>query len=311
MLTAQELRQKYIDFFVSKGHGAIKSASLVPSEDPTVLFTTARMHPLVPFLMGEKHPMGMRLVNFQKCVRTGDIDEVGDSSHLTFFEMLGNWSLGDYFKKEAISWSFEFLTEVLEIPLEKLAFTCFEGDEDAPKDEEAAEIWKSLGVPEDRIFFLPKKDNWWGPAGDTGPCGPDTEMFFIFDPAKFDEVAQGTKEGFKKADETGLMVEIWNDVFMQYNKNEAGEYIPLTQQNVDTGMGLERTLCVLNGYDNVYETELFKPTIDKIKALASDHDDIFSIRLIADHARTMTFMAADHVRPSNVGSGYVMRRIMR
>jgi alanyl-tRNA synthetase len=311
MISAKDIRQKYIDFFVSKGHKEIKSASLVPSEDPTVLFTTAGMHPLVPFLMGEKHPMGVRLANYQKCVRTGDIDEVGDSSHLTFFEMLGNWSLGDYFKKEAISWSFEFLTKELQIPLDRLAVTCFEGDADAPKDQEAADIWKGLGVPENRIFFLAKKDNWWGPAGATGPCGPDTEMFFIFDPKKFDEVAQGTSEGFRKADEQKLMVEIWNDVFMQYNKTAEGTFVPLVQQNVDTGMGLERITCVINGYNNVYETELFQPIIQKIKEFATIHDDLASIRIIADHSRTMTFMAADHVRPSNMGQGYVMRRIMR
>ncbi|MDF2378750.1 MAG: alanine--tRNA ligase [Candidatus Gracilibacteria bacterium] len=311
MLTAKELRQKYIDFFVSQGHKQIQSASLVPAEDPTVLFTTAGMHPLVPYLMGEKHPEGVRLVNYQKCVRTGDIDEVGDASHLTFFEMLGNWSMGDYFKKEAITWSFQFLTEVLEIPLEKLAFTCFEGDDDCPRDDEAANVWKSLGVPEERIFFLPKKDNWWGPAGTTGPCGPDTEMFFIFDPKKFDEVAQGTKDGFNAADDQNLMVEVWNDVFMQYNKQEDGSFVALEQKNVDTGMGLERILCVLNGFDNVYETELFKPTLDKIKELATVHDDITSLRIVSDHARTMTFMAGDHVRPSNMGQGYVMRRIMR
>lgn len=310
-MTAKEIRQKYIDYFVSKGHKQIKSASLVPAEDPTVLFTTAGMHPLVPFLMGEKHPMGLRLVNFQKCVRTGDIDEVGDNSHLTFFEMLGNWSLGDYFKKEAITWSFEFLTSELKIPLDRLAVTCFEGDEDAPKDLEAADIWESLGIPKNRIFFLPKKDNWWGPAGLTGPCGPDTEMFFVFDPAKFDGLAQGTKEGFRKADEQKLMVEIWNDVFMQYNKTAEGKFEPLSQQNVDTGMGLERITCVINGFTSVYETELFQPIINKIKELAKDHEDMASIRIIADHSRTMTFMAADHVRPSNLGQGYVMRRIMR
>ncbi|MGE3278303.1 MAG: alanine--tRNA ligase [Candidatus Altimarinota bacterium] len=311
MLSAKTIRQKYIDFFVSKGHKEIKSASLVPAEDPTVLFTTAGMHPLVPFLMGEKHPMGVRLVNYQKCVRTGDIDEVGDASHLTFFEMLGNWSLGDYFKKEAIGWSFEFLTKELQIPLERLAVTCFEGDADAPKDEEAAGIWKELGVPEHRIFFLPKKDNWWGPAGTSGPCGPDTEMFYIFDPQKFDELAQGTSEGFRKADDQKLMVEIWNDVFMQYNKSAEGTFSPLSQQNVDTGMGLERITCVINGYNNVYETELFQPIIQKIRELAKDQDDLASVRIIADHSRTMTFMAADHVRPSNMGQGYVMRRIMR
>lgn len=309
--TAHQIRRKYIEFFESKGHKEIKSASLVPAEDPTVLFTTAGMHPLVPFLMGEKHPMGMRLVNYQKCVRTGDIEEVGDATHLTFFEMLGNWSLADYFKKEAIQWSFEFLTKELGMSVDRLAVTCFEGDEDAPKDEEAAAVWRSLGIAEHRIFFLPKKDNWWGPAGQTGPCGPDTEMFFIFDPKKFDEVAQGTREGFQKADSMKLMVEVWNDVFMQYNKKEDGSFEQLKGQCVDTGMGLERILCVLNGYTNVYETELFQPTILKIKELSTIHDDIESLRIIADHARTMTFMAGDHVRPSNMGQGYVMRRIMR
>ncbi len=312
-MTAKDIRQQYIDFFVSKGHKEITSASLVPAEDPTVLFTTAGMHPLVPYLMGEKHPMGVRIVNFQKCVRTGDIDEVGDSTHLTFFEMLGNWSLGDYFKKEAISWSFEFLTSShwLNIPVDRLAVTCFEGDSDASKDTEAAKFWQEQGVPANRIFFLPKKDNWWGPAGATGPCGPDTEMFFLFDPKRFDEVAQGTKEGFRKADEEKLMVEIWNDVFMQYNKNADGTFVPLKQQNVDTGMGLERITCVLNGFTSVYDSELFLPMIESIKSLAKNHEDIRSIRIIADHARTMTFMAADHVRPSNLGQGYVMRRIMR
>ena len=311
MITAQELRRTFIDFFVSKGHTQIPSASLVPQEDPTVLFTTAGMHPLVPFLMGEKHPGGFRLVNYQKCVRTGDIDEVGDASHLTFFEMLGNWSLGDYFKEEAIRWSFELLTGVLEIPLERLAFTCFEGDEDAPRDEEAALFWKKMGVPEQRIFFLPKKDNWWGPAGATGPCGPDTEMFYLFDPEQFDAIAKGTKEGFQSAEEQQLMVEIWNDVFMQYQKREDGSFVPLEQRNVDTGMGLERVLCVLNGFQSVYETELFQPTVEVIRELASELDEIKSIRIIADHARTMTFMAGDRVRPSNMGQGYVMRRIMR
>lgn len=311
MLTAKELRQKYIDFFVSKGHKAIKSASLVPSEDPTVLFTTAGMHPLVPFLMGEKHHLGMRLVNFQKCVRTGDIDEVGDASHLSFFEMLGNWSLGDYFKEEAIAWSFEFLTKELQIPIERLAFTCFEGDDDAPKDEEAAEIWKKQGVPEHRIFFLPKKDNWWGPAGETGPCGPDSEMFYIFDMEKFDEVAKGTKEGFHEAEKQGLMVEIWNDVFMQYTKTKDGKYELSKQKNVDTGMGLDRVIYALNGHDNVYDSELFQPLMKAINELAEDTEDLQSLRIVADHARTMTFMAGDHVRPSNMGQGYVMRRMMR
>ncbi|MDP3976306.1 MAG: alanine--tRNA ligase [bacterium] len=301
-MTAQQLRQKYIDFFVSKGHRQVQSASLVPAEDPTVLFTTAGMHPLVPFLMGETHPGGKRICNYQKCVRTGDIDEVGDKTHLTFFEMLGNWSLGDYFKREAISWSFEFLTKELGIPLHMLAVTVFAGDQDASRDQESAEIWISLGVSENRIAYLPKEDNWWGPAGKTGPCGPCTEMFYWTGGGQ----APDTYDPKDKR-----WVEIWNDVLMEFNKKDDGTFEPLKQKNVDTGMGLERTLCVLEGYDNVYETELFQPTIDRIKQLSTDHEDVNSIRIIADHVRTMTFMAGDHVAPSNVGQGYVMRRVMR
>ena len=305
-MTANELRKLYIDFFVEKhAHKEIRGSSLIPENDPTVLFTTAGMHPLVPFLLGEAHPSGTRLVDVQKCIRTGDIDEVGDASHLTFFEMLGNWSLGDYFKEGAIKMSFEFLTSVLGLPLEKLAFSCFEGDKDAPRDEESAEIWKSLGVDEARIAFLPKSDNWWGPAGQTGPCGPDTEMFYWVGegdaPAEFDSENKG-------------WLEIWNDVFMQYNKQEDGTYVPLKQQNVDTGMGLERVVGVMNGVKSPYETELFKDVIAEIRLLSGGASEgTESERIIADHLRTATFILGDPqgVTPSNTDQGYVLRRLIR
>ena len=259
-MNSAELRRKYIEFFVSKGHKEIKSAPLIPENDPTCLFTTAGMHPLVPYLQGQSHPLGTRLVDVQKCIRTGDIDEVGDPVHLTFFEMLGNWSLGDYFKEEAIRFSFEFLTskEYLNIPLEKFAVTVFAGDEDAPFDEEAYNLWRSLGVAADRIAKRPKCDNWWGPAGQTGPCGPDTEMFYW------------TGEGEAPAvfePENKLWVEIWNDVFMQYNKLADGTYEPLAQRNVDTGMGLERVTAVLQGKASCYETEIFAPIFAEIDAV--------------------------------------------
>ncbi|MDX9893027.1 MAG: alanine--tRNA ligase [Patescibacteria group bacterium] len=304
-MTGKELREKYLAFFQSKGHTIIPSASLIPENDPTVLFTTAGMHPLVPYLLGETHPGGNRLTNFQKCIRTGDIDEVGDPWHLTFFEMLGNWSLGDYFKNEAINFSFEFLTKILNIPIEKLAVTCFAGEAEnnIPKDEEASAIWQSLGIPQDRIAFLPRNDNWWGPAGQTGPCGPDTEMFYWAStepaPVRFDPADK-------------RWVEIWNDVFMQYNKTAEGRYLELTQKNVDTGMGLERTLAILNGKKSVYETELFKSIIGEINKLATA-ENIKSIRIIADHLRTATFILGDHkgIAPSNLDQGYVLRRLIR
>lgn len=307
-MQAKDIRRKYLTFFKEKGHAIISSAPILPQNDPTVLFTTAGMHPLVPYLMGEPHPEGNRLTNAQKCIRTGDIDDVGDDTHLTFFEMLGNWSLGDYFKKEAIEWSFEFLTgeKWLNIPLEKLSFTVFEGDDDAPADHEAAEIWKSLGVPEYRVTYLPKSENWWGPAGQTGPCGPDTEMFYW--------VGEGEppKESNPGNDEKNW-VEIWNDVFMQYNKDADGNFKPLKQQNVDTGMGLERITAVLQGKKNVYETELFQPLIKKTEVLSSFsyQEKPASFRIIADHLRAATFMAADGVKPGNVDQGYIMRRLMR
>jgi len=307
MMTAKELRRKYIEFFKSKGHAEIKSASLIPENDPTVLFTTAGMHPLVPYLMGEKHPLGKRLVNYQKCIRTGDIEEVGDMVHLTFFEMLGNWSLGDYFKQEAIAFSFEFLTspEWLGLSVDHLAVSVFQGDEDAPFDSEAFDKWRSLGISENRIGKLPKKDNWWGPAGKTGPCGPDTEMFFwtgdkappeIFDP------------------ENKLWVEIWNDVFMQYNKTAESTYIPLEQPNVDTGMGVERVTAILQGKASCYDTELFLPLfekLDEIRNISAPAERENSERIIADHVRTAVFMIADGVVPGNVDQPYVLRRIIR
>lgn len=298
-----------MDFFAKKGHAIIPSAPLIPEHDPTVLFTTAGMHPLTPFLLGEKHPAGKRLADVQKCVRTGDIDDVGDTWHLTFFEMLGSWSLGDYWKKEAIEWSFEFLTEKkhLNIPADKLNVTVFSGDRDAPRDEESARIWLSLGIPKDRIFYLPKDDNWWGPAGKTGPCGPCTEMFYDIGKEK---CGSDCKLGCK----CGKYVEIWNDVFMEYNKTAEGKYEPLKQKNVDTGMGIERTIAVLNGFDNVYETELFKPIIKKIEELSGkkyEGENIKTMRIIADHLKAAAFILAESIEPSNVEGGYVLRRLIR
>lgn len=308
-LTSNELRQAYLSFFKERGHSIIPSASLIPENDPTVLFTTAGMHPLVPYLLGEKHPSGARLTNVQKCVRTGDIDAVGNSSHCTFFEMLGNWSLGDYFKKESIAWSYEFLTEVIGISKESLAVTVFEGDEDAERDEESADIWAGLGIIRDRIFYLPKKDNWWGPAGITGPCGPDTEIFY-------DNGKTFCSPECNPSCRCGKYLEIWNNVFMQYMKTEEGRYIPLKQKNVDTGMGLERTICVLNGLGSVYESDVFKGAIECIESLSNkkygESEDITkAIRIIADHIRTATFIIADGVVPSNVDQGYVLRRLIR
>ncbi len=314
MLSSQELRQKYLDFFKSKGHTIIPSASLIPENDPTVLFTTAGMHPLVPYLLGEKHAGGTRLANVQKCVRTQDIDEVGDNRHQTFFEMLGNWSLGDYFKKEAIEWSYEFLTskEWLGLDAKKLAVSVFVGDDDAPRDEESANIWKSLGMPEERIAYLPKKNNWWGPAGQTGPCGPDTEMFYWKGDTEF------PPDGSNPGNDEDHWLEIWNDVFMQYFKKEDGTYEPLKQQNVDTGMGLERTLMVLNGFADTFQVDTFWPLILKLQSI-SGHEYVeggevtTSMRIIADHIRTATMIMGDDrgVAPSNVDQGYIVRRLIR
>jgi len=311
-MTGNELRQKYLDFFKSKGHAILPSASLIPENDPSVLFTTAGMHPLVPYLMGEKHPEGVRLANSQKCIRTTDIDEVGDATHHTFFEMLGNWSLGDYFKKEAIEWSWEFLTskEWLGLDKNRLAVSVFVGDDDAPFDDDAYTLWKNLGVSEKRIARLPKKNNWWGPAGATGPCGPDTEMFYWSgDPAKI-------PESFN--DDHISWVEIWNDVFMQFNKDEEGKYILLSQKNVDTGMGLERTLAVVSGLSDNYKTEFFNGIIRKIEELSGkkyeENNEITrAMRIVADHLKAATFIMGDDkgVTPSNTDQGYVVRRLIR
>lgn len=319
-LTADELREMYQSFFESKGHVRISGASVIPENDPTVLFTTAGMHPLVPYLMGQMpHPAGTRLTDVQKCVRTGDIDEVGDAAHLTFFEMLGNWSLNDYFKKEAISWSFEFLTQKLGFKPEQLNVTVFrgegrEGDEGyIPADEEAVAIWKSVGIPDERIFRLPREDNWWGPAGTTGPCGPDTEMFI-------DTGKPKCGPNCRPGCHCGKYVEIWNDVFMQYNKNEEGKFVPLGRHNVDTGMGVERTICMMSGAPTVYDTEIFAPIMQAIDDLAhvpADMDPaevLKARRVIADHMRTATFILCDPkggVKPGNVGANYVLRRLIR
>ncbi len=307
-----ELREKYLEFFKQKEHAIIPSASLIPEHDPTVLFTTAGMHPLVPYLLGQKHPMGRRLANCQKCIRTTDIEEVGDPSHLTFFEMLGNWSLGDYWKEETIRWSFEFMTseEWLGLDPQKLSVTLFAGDDDAPRDEESARIWKEMGVPEERIYFLPKKDNWWGPAGITGPCGPCTEMFM--------EVDDVPKCGPKcmPGCNCGHYFEIWNDVFMEYNKEQDGSYSKLEQRNVDTGMGVERTAAMLQGVSTVYELENFTPIVDKIKDLSQrelDESDEHEVRVVADHVKAATMIMADdrRIAPSNTEHGYVVRRLLR
>jgi alanyl-tRNA synthetase len=307
-ITAQELRNKYLSFFKSKGHVIIPSASLVPENDPSVLFVNSGMFPLVPFLLGEKHLAGVRLTDVQKCIRTGDIEEVGDNTHLTFFEMLGNWSLGDYFKEDAIKWSFEFLTspEYLNIPLSRLAFSVFAGDDDAPRDTESATIWKTLGVVQERIAFLPKEDNWWI-AGTTGPCGPDTEMFYWID--------DGTPapENFQETKNDKRWVEIWNDVFMQYEKKSDGKLIPLKKQNVDTGMGLDRTLAVLNGQKSVYDTELFDEMFQvlELDQEIMTNDEVRKARIVVDHIRAAVFMVNDNIQPSNKERGYILRRLLR
>ena len=312
-ITSAQLREMFQSFMESKGHHRIQSASVIPENDPTVLFTTAGMHPLVPYLMGTPHPAGTRLTDVQKCIRTGDIDEVGDASHCTFFEMLGNWSLGDFFKKEAISWSWEFLTspEWLGLDKDKLAFSVFAGDENCPRDEEAHDIWRSMGVAEDHIFYLPKENNWWGPAGQTGPCGPDTEMFIIRD-------QEPCGPDCSPACDCGRYLEIWNDVFMQYNKQKDGTFIPLEKKNVDTGMGLERTICVLNGKKTVYETDAFSGIIAKIAELSGhtygENEQLTrAFHVVADHLRTSTFILGDDrgVSPSNTDQGYILRRLIR
>lgn len=311
-MNANELRSKYIEFFKSKNHAVISGQSLIPENDPSVLFTTAGMHPLVPYLLGEKHPAGTRLTDYQKCVRTGDIDEVGDPSHLTCFEMLGNWSLGDYFKKESIAFSYEFLTSPQWLALDprKISVTVFAGDENAPRDEEAATFWKENGMPEDKIAYLPASDNWWA-AGPTGPCGPDTEIFYW--------VGEGLPPaGSNKGTDSANWMEIWNNVFMQYNRVDEKTLVPLPKQNVDTGMGLERTNCILQGKTSVYLTEVFQPIIKTIEGLSgytygTDDEKDKSVRIIADHSRSSVFILGDQkgITPDRVGAGYVLRRLIR
>jgi alanyl-tRNA synthetase len=312
-MTANELRRKYVEFFKKHDHAEIAGRSLIPENDPTVLFTTAGMHPLVPYILGEPHPSGTRLVDYQKCIRTGDIESVGDPHHLTFFEMLGNWSLGDYFKDEAIRMSCEFLTssEWLGIDPDKLSVTVFAGDDDAPRDDESARIWRSLGIPDERIYFFAKSDNWWGPAGATGPCGPDTEMFI-------DTGTEACSSECKPGCSCGKYFEVWNDVFMQYNKNAEGKYLPLERKCVDTGMGIERTAAILQGKTTVYETEMFRPLITAVEELSgtsygAGEDTDISIRIIADHIKTATFILGDEkgITPSNLGQGYILRRLIR
>ena len=312
-MTGNELRVKYIEFFKTKNHQEIKGKSLIPENDPTVLFTTAGMHPLVPYILGETHPGGTRLVNFQKCIRTGDIEAVGDPHHLTFFEMLGNWSLGDYFKEEAIRMSFEFLTssEWLDISIDKLSVTVFAGDEEVVPDETSAGVWRELGIPEERIYFLPREDNWWGPAGQTGPCGPDSEMFI-------DTGREACGPDCKPGCHCGKYFEIWNDVFMQYNRQEDGSFKEMERQCVDTGMGVERTSAILQGKKSVYETEAFIPLIEAVEKVATvkygdAEDSDKSIRIITDHVKTSTMILGDEqgITPSNLGQGYILRRLIR
>ena len=300
-MKAIEIRNKYLDFFKKHGHVVIPSAPLIPENDPSVLFTTAGMQPLVPYLLGEKHPEGTRLTDYQKCVRTNDIDEVGDNRHLTYFEMLGNWSLGDYFKEESIKMSFEFLTKELGIPVEKLSVTCFAGDEDCPRDEVAANAWKKAGIPEDHIYYYGKDDNWWI-AGEEGPCGPDTEMFY-------DTGKPACSPDCQPSCDCGKYVEIWNNVFMEYFKDKNG-YRKLEQKNVDTGLGLERMTMLLQGKETPFDTELFAPVMKKLEELQKI-DNIESRRIIAEHLRSSMMIIADGGRPSNLDRGYVLRRLIR
>jgi len=307
-MNSSDLRQKFLKFFEDRGHKIIPSASLVPSESveltgtKRVLFTTAGMHPLVPYLLGESHPEGKRLVNVQKCLRTDDIDQVGDSVHNTFFEMLGNWSLGGYWREEAISWSYQFLIDVLKLDAKRIYVSVFAGDADAPFDQESYDIWRKLGLPENHIFKYGKQENWWGPVGPTGPCGPDTEMFYDVSPNDSGQV--------EKTSDSNRFIEIWNNVFMQYDKQNDGSFKPLKQKNVDTGMGLERMLAVLGNALSIYETDVFLPLAKRIEDLAS-YLDVKSTRIMADHIRSSVFLISDGVFPSNVERGYVLRRLVR
>ena len=301
-MKAIEIRNKYLNFFKNHGHVVIPSAPLIPENDPSVLFTTAGMQPLVPYLLGEPHPAGTRLTDYQKCVRTNDIDEVGDNRHLTYFEMLGNWSLGDYFKEESIQMSYDFLTKELNIPAEKISVTCFAGDEDCPRDTTTAECWKKAGIPEERIYYFDKEDNWWI-AGEEGPCGPDTEMFYDTGKAKCSPECNPSCG-------CGKYVEIWNNVFMEFYKDKNGKYSKLKQHNVDTGLGLERMTMLLEGKETPFETELFSPIIDKLVELQKE-DIIESRRIVAEHLRSSMMIICDGGRPSNIDRGYILRRLIR
>lgn len=300
----RELIKAYLDFFKSKGHVVIPSAPLIPENDPSVLFTTAGMHPLVPFLLGEPHPHGKRLTDVQKCIRTGDVDDVGDNTHNTFFEMLGNWSLGDYFKKESLSWSFEFLTRVLKIPVDKISVTVFAGNDSVPRDEEAAGIWVSLGVPKSHVYFLPEEDNFWW-AGPTGPCGPDSEIFI-------DTGKKSCSKDCKPGCKCGKFVEVWNNVFMTYTRDKSGAYHELSQKNIDTGMGVERTIAMLSGKSSIWDTGVFAPLLKVVRINAKDFNDK-SARIIVDHVRAAVFVLGDErgVVPGNTDQGYILRRLIR
>ena len=302
-MKAIEIRNKYLEFFKNHGHVVIPSAPLIPENDPSVLFTTAGMQPLVPYLLGEKHPAGTRLTDYQKCVRTNDIEEVGDNRHLTYFEMLGNWSLGDYFKEESIQMSYDFLTKELNIPAEKISVTCFAGDEDCQRDEVTASCWRKAGIPEDRIYYFGKDDNWWI-AGEEGPCGPDTEMFY-------DTGKPKCSENCNPSCGCGKYVEIWNNVFMEFFKTKDGKYTKLKQHNVDTGLGLERMAMLLQGKETPFDTELFKPVMDKLRELAGENDSIESRRIVAEHLRASMMIIQDGGLPSNVDRGYILRRLIR
>ena len=307
-MQSSEIRTRFLKFFEARGHKIIPSASLVPENDPSVLFNTAGMQPLVPYLLGQEHPMGKRIADVQKCVRTGDLDDIGDNRHFSFFEMMGNWSLGDYFKKEAISWSYEFLTskeEGLGLDVSRLYVTIFEGDENAPYDQESKDIWMSLGIPENRIYALPAEDNWWSP-GDNGPCGPCSEMFYDMDGT----VGDLTHEGFIEANKKETVIEIWNDVFMEYEKKDGKVIGKLKQKNVDTGAGLERITAVMQGKKTAYDTDLFEDIMKEIKSSSSNYNEK-SARVIADHIRTSTFLIASAVVPSKKDQGYVLRRLLR
>ncbi len=302
-MKAIEIRNKYLNYFKSKGHAVIPSAPLIPENDASVLFTTAGMQPLVPYLLGQKHPNGTRLTDYQKCLRTVDIDEVGDNRHLTYFEMLGNWSLGDYFKKDSISMSYEFLTKELGIPVEKLSVTCFGGDSDCARDEESAKVWQEVGISKERIYFFGKDDNWWI-AGETGPCGPDTEMFYDTGKPKCSSECNPSCG-------CGKYVEIWNNVFMEFYKNEDGTYKKLSQKNVDTGLGLERINMLLQGKETPYDTELFVSVMDKLLELTPHKENIQSRRIVTEHLRASMMVISDGGRPSNIDRGYILRRLIR